>query len=74
MPLPRAALLEGMAVESALSPIPSDQPHSGSLADLRNVPLDEMPQNVDALQLVIKALGSMEGSARATVTTFNSAI
>lgn len=72
--LPRSALLEGMAVEKALSSIPSDQPHSGSLADLRSVPLDEMPQNLDALQLVLRALGSMEGSARATVTTFNSAI
>jgi hypothetical protein len=65
---------EVMAMENARKESPADGRGVVRIADVRNVPLEQLSADAAAAHLVDTVMQSMEGSSRVSVAAFGSAI
>jgi hypothetical protein len=63
-----------MAVKDVNPSIQFDEPDSIPIADMRDVPLEYLARDSDALRLVRKVMESTEGPSRIGVAMFSSSI
>lgn len=61
-------------MESVNLPILVEGPYAIPIADVREVPLEQLCGDADALRMVSRVMESMEGSTRVRVAMFQSAI
>jgi hypothetical protein len=61
-------------VEKDPAPVHSSGPQPVAAADLRGVPLAQLPGDLDALEMVRSVIRILEDSRRIRVARFNSAI
>jgi len=68
------SFLEVPVVENVTPPVPPSAVQPATIADVRDVPLEELPGDTDVRQMVSRVIGIMGDSSRIRVAMFNSAI